>query len=360
MADKAISDLTEALQILSSDWFVLQQGNEAKKLNGNTLKQYLAQIEVNSIESVTFDAQGRCHIILTDGTEIISQPLKGADGIDGTDGEDAPTITNIAIDANYHLIITLSDGTSYDAGYCRGASGAGTGDMLAEVYDPNGEVSTAGGIPAFVSEHGGGMKLMRRASEDDEWEPVDPSEDPQEGYEYALRQQNGDISYVFGYELAKSFVMRDEYSPSAKTSEMTQEVGKDAAGKLWTNPAQKVTATEYSFDRSANLTGSAGVEVDVYSNGLVVLRLFRTLTTTIVMTENVYAEICNHEGNPFGLTINEMVSVGFGFYVTASGGSSAAYITAVYDGSYTRMYVTGTASALAGAAIMCSSSMIAT
>lgn len=86
MADKAISDLTEALQILSSDWFVLQQGNEAKKLNGNTLKQYLAQIEVNSIESVTFDTQGRCHIVLTDGTEIISQSLKGADGDTGPQG----------------------------------------------------------------------------------------------------------------------------------------------------------------------------------------------------------------------------------------------------------------------------------
>jgi hypothetical protein len=32
--------------------------------------------------------------------------------------------------------VTLSNGTSYDAGYCRGASGAGTGDMLASVYDP--------------------------------------------------------------------------------------------------------------------------------------------------------------------------------------------------------------------------------
>lgn len=65
------------------------------------------------------------------------QGIQGPQGIPGTD---APTITNITIrQSDYHLIVTLSDGTSYDAGYCRGASGAGTGDMLASVYDPNGK-----------------------------------------------------------------------------------------------------------------------------------------------------------------------------------------------------------------------------
>lgn len=56
----------------------------------------------------------------------------------GNPGADAPTITGITIrQSDYHMIVSLSDGTTYDAGYCRGASGAGTGDMLASVYDPN-------------------------------------------------------------------------------------------------------------------------------------------------------------------------------------------------------------------------------
>lgn len=56
----------------------------------------------------------------------------------GNPGADAPTITGITIrQSDYHMIVSLSDGTSYDAGYCRGAAGAGTGDMLAAVYDPN-------------------------------------------------------------------------------------------------------------------------------------------------------------------------------------------------------------------------------
>lgn len=63
---------------------------------------------------------------------------QGIQGPKGDPGTDAPTITGITIrQSDYHLIVTLSDGTSYDAGYCRGQAGAGTGDMLASVYDPN-------------------------------------------------------------------------------------------------------------------------------------------------------------------------------------------------------------------------------
>ena len=66
------------------------------------------------------------------------QGEQGIQGPQGKPGTDAPTITGITIrQSDYHLIVTLSDGTSYDAGYCRGQAGAGTGDMLASVYDPN-------------------------------------------------------------------------------------------------------------------------------------------------------------------------------------------------------------------------------
>lgn len=66
------------------------------------------------------------------------QGIRGEIGPQGSPGADAPTITGITIrQSDYHLIVTLSNGTSYDAGYCRGQAGAGTGDMLASVYDPN-------------------------------------------------------------------------------------------------------------------------------------------------------------------------------------------------------------------------------
>ena len=58
----------------------------------------------------------------------------------GDKGADAPVITGFTIrPEDYHMIVTLSDGSTYDAGYCRGASGSGTGDMEAAVYDPQGK-----------------------------------------------------------------------------------------------------------------------------------------------------------------------------------------------------------------------------
>ena len=224
MADKAISDLTQALQITEEDLFVLQQGGIAKSLKGKTLLKFVTLSVVNvtvttlpagSSATATYDKstgtlalgntgatgatgpQGEQGVqgetgatgatgpqgpagpanVLTIGSvtsgkvasatitgeapnQVLNLVLEkgdkgetgdtgpqgktgdtgetGPQGPQGNPGADAPTITGITIrQSDYHMIVTLSDGTSYDAGYCRGASGAGTGDMLASVYDPN-------------------------------------------------------------------------------------------------------------------------------------------------------------------------------------------------------------------------------
>lgn len=236
MADKAISDLTQALQITNEDLFVLEQSGEAKKLKGATLLNFVTlsvvsvtvtTLPAGSLATATYDKstgtlalgipqgvqgetgatgatgatgpQGEQGVqgetgatgatgpqgpagpanVLTIGSvtsgkvasatitgEAPNQVLnlvlekgdkgdtgatgatgatgpqgeQGIQGPQGNPGTDAPTITGITIrQSDYHLIVTLSDGTSYDAGYCRGASGSGTGDMLAAVYDPQGK-----------------------------------------------------------------------------------------------------------------------------------------------------------------------------------------------------------------------------
>lgn len=72
---------------------------------------------------------------------VVDNVFKLAFGIPrGNPGADAPTITGITIrQSDYHMIVSLSDGTTYDAGYCRGAAGAGSGDMMAAIYDPQGK-----------------------------------------------------------------------------------------------------------------------------------------------------------------------------------------------------------------------------
>lgn len=207
MADKAISDLIQALQITNEDQFVLEQGGVAKRLNGETLLKFVTlsvvsvtvtTLPAGSSATATYDkstgtlalgipqgrkgdtgatgATGPANVLtigsVTSGkvasatitgeapNQVLNLVLEkgdkgetgdtgpqgktgetgktGPQGLQGTPGADAPTITGITIrQSDYHLIVTLSDGTSYDAGYCRGQAGAGTGDMLASVYDPN-------------------------------------------------------------------------------------------------------------------------------------------------------------------------------------------------------------------------------
>ena len=70
--------------------------------------------------------------------------------IKGTPGDNAPEITNISINqSNYHMTVTLSDGTSYDAGYCRGeagqdGTGAGTVTSVGISNATNGGLSVSG------------------------------------------------------------------------------------------------------------------------------------------------------------------------------------------------------------------------
>ena len=179
MADKTIGDLTQAESIGGEDLFVLQQNGEAKKLKGEQLMDYVTLSVISvTVETLPAGSQATATYNKTTGALSLGIP-QGAQGVTGpantltigtvtsgieasatitgeapnqvlnlvlkqgdkgNPGDDAPTITGITIrQSDYHMIVTLSDGTSYDAGYCRGASGAGTGDMLASTYDPQGK-----------------------------------------------------------------------------------------------------------------------------------------------------------------------------------------------------------------------------
>ena len=176
MADKPIGDLTQAESIGSEDLFVLQQNGEAKKLKGSQLIDYVTfnvisvtveTLPAGSQATATYnEATGTLSLGIPQGeqgnigpanTLTIGAVTSGAEASatitgdapnqvlnlvlqQGEQGDAAPTITNISIrQSDYHMIVTLSDGTNYDAGYCRGASGAGTGDMLVSIYDPQGK-----------------------------------------------------------------------------------------------------------------------------------------------------------------------------------------------------------------------------
>ena len=173
MADKTISDLAQAESIGGEDLFLLEQNGEAKKLKGEQLIDYVTFNVISvTVETLPAGSQATATYNETTGTLSLGIPqgeqgnigpantltigavTSGAEASatitgeapnqvlnlvlkQGDKGDAAPTITGITIrQSDYHMIVTLSNGTSYDAGYCRGASGAGTGDMLTSIYDP--------------------------------------------------------------------------------------------------------------------------------------------------------------------------------------------------------------------------------
>ena len=117
MADRTIGDLTQAESIGGEDLFVLEQNGEANKLQGSQLMDYVTLSVISvTVETLPAGSQATSTYNKTTGELSLGIPQ----------GEAAPTITNIAIrQSDYHMIVTLSDGTSYDAGYCRGAAGNG-------------------------------------------------------------------------------------------------------------------------------------------------------------------------------------------------------------------------------------------
>lgn len=215
MADKAISDLTQALQITGEDLFVLEQGGEAKKLKGSQVVQYAKDAvaaEVQGVkeyadnakasadaaagsstaagqkatqaaqsaedaasaksaaETAKTDAQAARDAIVNMIVEAVTletgKPAtvrkslvdnvyklvfglpKGETGATGPRGATGNGISDIALKSGNHApgtsdvyTITLTDGTTFDFAVYNGANGtgAGAGDMLASVYDPQGK-----------------------------------------------------------------------------------------------------------------------------------------------------------------------------------------------------------------------------
>ena len=81
MADKAISDLTQALQITGEDLFVLQQNGEAKKLKGSQVVQYAKDsvaAEVQGVKEYADSAKASADAAAKDATRAEA----AAQGID--------------------------------------------------------------------------------------------------------------------------------------------------------------------------------------------------------------------------------------------------------------------------------------
>lgn len=183
---------------------------------------------------------------------VVDNVFKLAFGIPrGNPGADAPTITGITIrQSDYHMIVSLSDGTTYDAGYCRGAAGAGSGDMLAAVYDPQGKqldiykyVDDAfSNVPANNVKFSDGttfqQKLDSGALKGDHGEKGEPGEKGADGAPGKDGAKGADGTPGKDGADGKTPVKGVDYFTAAEVAQIAQE----AAGKVDSSDA-KVTFT---------------------------------------------------------------------------------------------------------------------
>lgn len=92
MANKTISQLTEATEVQSSDLFVLEQTGSAKKLTGQTLENWLVALANGhgGIQSITKTSGSGLvdtyTVLLSDNTTYDFTVTNGADGTNGTNG----------------------------------------------------------------------------------------------------------------------------------------------------------------------------------------------------------------------------------------------------------------------------------
>lgn len=175
-ADCAIGDLTQVASIGDSDKLPIEQNGVAKYVSGEQLKKYVT-IDVVNVTASALPAGSKPTAVYNTITKSlvlgIPQGEQGDPGAPnslsigtvasganaaasitgvapkqtlnltlprGESGAAAPTIVSmVARQSDYHLIVTLSDGTEFDAGEL--PAGQGSGDMQKSVYDPQGKAT---------------------------------------------------------------------------------------------------------------------------------------------------------------------------------------------------------------------------
>jgi hypothetical protein len=192
MADKAISDLIQALQITGEDLFVLEQNGEAKKLKGKTLLDFIT-LDVVSVTVTTLPAGSSAMATYDTSTNTLAlgipQGKKGDTGATGATGpanvltigsvtsgsEAGATIAGTAPNQTLNLVLPKGDKGEIGPVGPQGKDGAGSmyfrGTTLvikSGALPPSGDYETYSGDYSVKVPFGGddavletGNKLMR-------------------------------------------------------------------------------------------------------------------------------------------------------------------------------------------------------
>ena len=141
-------DLVQALETMTQNPPYIGDNGNWYTWDTDTMQYVDSGVDASisvEIADITMLSPGADPYVTNTGTD--TDPIfhlfipRGDDGV-------SPEVTITAITGGHRITITDADhpsGQSFDV-----MDGAGAGDMRASVYDPNGTVATAGGIPAYA------------------------------------------------------------------------------------------------------------------------------------------------------------------------------------------------------------------
>ena len=128
MADKTVNELPRASTVTTADLFVLEQAGQAKSLTGQVLINDLAAAldGHGGISDITLNADYTLTITLADETQVTTTSIRGATGAKGDKGTDGRAITSVTKTNTSGLVdtykIQFSDNTSTNFTVTNGSS----------------------------------------------------------------------------------------------------------------------------------------------------------------------------------------------------------------------------------------------
>lgn len=128
MADKTVNELPRASTVTTADLFVLEQAGQAKSLTGQVLINDLAAAldGHGGISDITLNADYTLTITLADETQVTTTSIRGATGAKGDKGTDGRAITSVTKTNTSGLVdtykIQFSDNTSTNFTVSNGSS----------------------------------------------------------------------------------------------------------------------------------------------------------------------------------------------------------------------------------------------
>ena len=128
MADKTVNELPRASTVTTADLFVLEQAGQAKSLTGQVLINDLAAAldGHGGISDITLNADYTLTITLADETQVTTTSIRGATGAKGDKGTDGRAITSVTKTDTSGLVdtykIQFSDNTSTNFTVTNGSS----------------------------------------------------------------------------------------------------------------------------------------------------------------------------------------------------------------------------------------------